>query len=461
MSNFKGKKILVLGMGETGLSMTKWLARQGAMVSVADSRDMPPNLSAVSKYVKSPNIYTGRFRAEAFKGIELIAISPGVPLTEPLVQRAMKNKITVVGDIELFAQALSTQHSKLRTRILGITGSNGKTTVTSMVGAMCANAGLRTQVAGNISPAVLDVLSDSEDSGVFPEAWVLELSSYQLETTYSLRTQVATVLNISEDHLDRYLSMEDYARAKARIFEGAQLQVVNRDDDHTMKMAKRNKPIVSFGLGVPQLQTEWGLVESQGERWLARGNKPLMKSSELQVTGLHNVANALASLALCHAIDLPDEPLLNALHQFKGLPHRVERVAEIKGVTFYDDSKGTNVGATVAALNGMPGKVVLIAGGEGKNQDFSPLKSAVANHARAVVLIGRDAPLIRQAIASSNVPLVDAATMDSAVDVAFSQAKSGDAVLLSPACASFDMFRNYEHRAEVFVAAVKKLGDRE
>jgi UDP-N-acetylmuramoylalanine--D-glutamate ligase len=333
-----------------------------------------------------------------------------------------------------------------------------------MTGMMCKAAGKRTVVAGNIGLPVLDALLAVEREAALggdpPHMFVLELSSFQLETTYSLEAQVAACLNLSEDHLDRYASMEDYARAKARIFRGGGVQVLNRQDRWSQAMALPGRRMLTFGLDTPASERDWGLTEADGDTWLAQGGQRLMALSSLRVTGLHNAANALAALALTRAADLPYEPLLRALAGFEGLPHRVQRVADIDGVAFFDDSKGTNVGATVAALNGMRQKVVLIAGGDGKGQDFRPLKPALAGHARAVVLIGRDRERIAEAVAGSGVPLLRAADMDEAVRLSFEQASDGDAVLLSPACASFDMFRNYEHRAQAFVEAVRRLPER-
>jgi len=452
MVKLKDKRVLVLGLGDSGLSMARWLARQGARVSVADSRDQPPHAARLQKEVPDATLFAGPFRDEVFREAELIAISPGVPLREPLVAAAQMRGVPVVGDVELFAQALPAD-----AQVIAITGSNGKSTVTSMVGAMCQQAGRRTVVAGNIGLPVLDALTEAEQRGERPEIYVLELSSFQLETTTSLHLAAATVLNVSEDHLDRYDGMDGYAAAKARIFAGDGVQVLNCDDPRSMAMALPGRQVVTFCLGKPRSEADYGLQTHAGEPWLAQGQECLLAVRELPLAGLHNAANALAALALCRALDLPLSPLLQALRGFKGLPHRVEKVAEVRGVRFYDDSKGTNVGATEAALKGMDRKVVLIAGGDGKGQDFSPLRQAVANSARAVVLIGRDGDKIGQALTGCGVPLLPAADMDTAVRVAFDLAQSGDAVLLSPACASFDMYRNYAHRAEVFVAAVHGL----
>ncbi len=481
------KLVLVLGLGETGLSLARWLVAQGARVRAADSREQPPALAEVRFQLPQVEIFCGAYRDQILSGIDLVAISPGVALAEPLVQRAMARGIPVVGDIELFAQQIRMQHSSAsplsptlsrkgrggkrevgqagilsqdknsqkQPLILAITGSNGKTTVTGMVGSMCRASGLDTAVAGNISPAVLDVLL--QRGGQQPEVWVLELSSFQLETTSSLNADAATVLNVSEDHLDRYADMEAYTAAKARIFSGDGVQVLNRDDARSMGMALPGRAQITFGLDAPRTADDWGIVREGDEIWLMQGQQRILNSKELQVTGLHNVANALAALALCSSIGLPLAPLLDALRAFKGLPHRVERVAEINGVIYYDDSKGTNVGATVAALQGLGRRAVLIAGGEGKGQDFSPLNPAVTQHARAVVLIGRDADKIAAALQGCGIPVVRAHNMADAVRLSAALAQPGDAVLLSPACASFDMFRNYAHRAEVFVGAVHEL----
>lgn len=453
-----GKKVLVLGLGDSGLSMARWLYRKGAHVRVADSRKQPPHAAQLASEMPQVPLDSGPFRDSSFTGIDMIAISPGVALREPRVSEALNAGVFVAGDVELFAQAFK---SFAEAKVIAVTGSNGKSTVTSMAGAMCRAAGLNTVVAGNIGLPVLDALTHVEmqvrQGKKAPEVFVLELSSFQLETTYSLDASAATVLNLYQDHLDRYDSMEEYAAVKARIFSGHGAQVVNREDELSRRLADPARTVLSFGLGTPVGNREWGMVVSGGESWLAQGELKLMPLKELPLAGLHNAANALAALALCRAIGMEYAPLLSALKKFAGLPHRVQKIAEIRGVAFYDDSKGTNVGATVAALTGMPQKVVLIAGGDGKGQDFSPLKSAIAAHARALVLIGRDADKIAAAVAGCCAPVLHAAAMEDAVILSFNQAQRGDAVLLSPACASFDMFRNYEHRAEVFVRAVQAL----
>jgi UDP-N-acetylmuramoylalanine--D-glutamate ligase len=455
LKQLAGQFVLVLGLGETGLSLACYLSAQGARLCVADSRIDPPGIAALRSELPQAEVHCGPFGDELLQGIDRVAISPGVPVAEPLVQRAIARGIPVEGDIELLAQQLASNDYRRNTKVIAISGANGKTTVTSMVGAMCAAAGLDTQVAGNISPAVLDALRARDTQ---PQVWVLELSSFQLETTYTLDADAAVVLNVTEDHLDRYAgSMDAYAAAKARIFRGHGVQVLNRDDMPSAAMKIAGRKQVSFGLNPPPGDNDWGIVKDGAATWLAQGKEKVMRADELRVSGLHNVANALAALALCRALNLPLAPLVNALRAFKGLPHRVEKVAEFAGITYYDDSKGTNVGATEAALKGLGRPAVVILGGDGKGQDFSPLKEAATRHARAVVLIGRDAPLIEGALQGCGKPILKARDMDEAVRIATANAQAGDAVVMSPACASFDMYRNYLHRAEVFVAAVKKM----
>jgi UDP-N-acetylmuramoylalanine--D-glutamate ligase len=453
-----GRKAVVLGLGDTGLSMARWLSRHKAQVRVADSRAAPPHATALARDLPQVKLATGAFTEKTLSGADLIAISPGVDRREAVIAAAAHRGVPIVGDVELFAQALPQSPARAAS-LLAVTGSNGKSTVTAISGAMCQAAGRRTAVAGNIGVPVLDELAAIEEGAAAPEIFVLELSSFQLESTESLAPHAATVLNVTEDHLDRYDSMTDYAAAKARVFAGNGVQVLNRDDPLSQDMARFGRTLRTFGLGAPRGDSEWGIT-SGAARALARGAHRLMKVDELSLPGLHNSANALAAHALASAIGLPDEPLLRALREFRGLPHRMQKVAEIAGVGFYDDSKGTNVGATVAALSGMDRPVVLIAGGDGKGQDFAPLAPAVKGRARAVILIGRDAALIEKAIAGSGVKIARASGMDEAVNSALDAAHAGDAVLLSPACASFDMFRSYVHRAEVFVAAVRTLEKR-
>ena len=520
--DFNGKHILVLGLGETGLSMARHLAAQGATLRVADTRAAPPGLQALVEAIPVAQVACGPLQEPLFEGIDAVAVSPGVPVSgpmaDPLVIGAIARGLPFMGDIELFALALAQEHAATgyNPKILAITGTNGKTTVTSLTATLARKVGRRVAAAGNISPAALDAWRDAKAGATLfeqsadqlpprlptqlPEIWVLELSSYQLETTHSLKPSAAVMLNLSEDHLDRHGSMAAYAAAKARIFMNGGIQVLNRDEAASLAMrrpfdAKKKKDVpplvMTFGMSAPQLPTEYGLVRdarSEGLAWLAEGGSAgtgggsgddvaapnrLMPLEVLKIKGLHNAANALAALALNRAIGLPLAPMLKALREYAGEAHRVQLVASVNQVDYIDDSKGTNVGATLAALNGLaagpgaPGgaagtpstqrRIVLIAGGDGKGQDFTPLAAAVRCACRAVVLIGRAAPRLRDALAHTGVELIDAASLETAVQSAARSAQAGDTVLLSPACASFDMFRNYAHRAEVFVGAVRDL----
>jgi UDP-N-acetylmuramoylalanine--D-glutamate ligase len=447
MMTLNGKQVLVLGLGDTGLSALRWLKAQGANLSVADTREAPPGMNALKAEFPELKINTGPFNEHLFKEVALVVISPGVPLNDGVIQSAIANGVEVIGDVELFAR-----YRNKNAKVIAITGANGKTTVTTLVGEMCKAAGLKTIVAGNIGLPVLDALSMET-----PDVYVLELSSFQLETTSTLAIDAATMLNLSEDHMDRYDSFQDYAVAKARIFYHAHLQVLNREDAWSMLMARPKLAQVTFGLSASDDEASYGLMQNDDGLWLCQGSKTLININDLKIVGLHNAANAMAAVALCRGIGVDYAPIIQTLYAFKGLPHRVEWVANINNVDYFDDSKGTNVGATCAALEGLAQKVVLIAGGDGKGQDFSPLRESVANNARAVVLIGRDAPLIEKVLLQTNVPLYQAADLPEAVSIAQKIAQKDDAVLLSPACASFDMFKNYIHRAEVFVAAVNLL----
>jgi UDP-N-acetylmuramoylalanine--D-glutamate ligase len=448
----KNKRVLVLGLGETGLSALRWLNTQGARLSVADSRTQAPGVAVVKAELPQVIIHSGEFQANTFADVDLIVVSPGVAMSEPQIQAALARGIAVIGDVELFAQ-----YRPANAKLIAITGANGKTTVTTLVGEICKAAGLKTIVAGNIGLPVLDALALDT-----PDVYVLELSSFQLETTTSLHADAATMLNLSEDHMDRYAGMQEYAVAKAHIFYHADVQVLNRDDAWSMMLARPKLKQVTFGLADSDDAHSYGLRQTAGETWLVEGDKELINLQDLKIVGLHNAANALAAVALCRAIAIDYVPIIQTLYNFKGLPHRVEWVATINDIDYYDDSKGTNVGATCAAIagmykNGAPQKVVLIAGGEGKGQDFSPLKDVVAENARAVVLIGRDAAIIEAALVDSHMAIYHAADLAEAVTIATKMAQAGDAVLLSPACASFDMFNNYVHRAEVFVRCVTRL----
>lgn len=438
---------LIVGLGKTGLSCARYLHAQGVPVAVTDSRTSPPGLDRLRETLPGIPVFIGGFAPEVFASAAQLVVSPGVPVAEPLIQAAMACGVPVIGDVELFVRAA-------RAPICAITGSNGKSTVTTLMGLMARLAGRRVAVGGNLGEPALDLLEDSAD------LYVLELSSFQLETLPSLRADSAVVLNLSADHLDRYPDLDAYAATKARIYQGARVAVVNRDDPLVAAMPRAAETEIGFTLDEPDAG-DFGLRALEGALWICRGDEPLMPAAEVAIPGRHNLANALAALALATACDIPLASARDALRRFPGLPHRSELVVEHQGVRWYDDSKGTNPGATVAALDGLitdgtPGRAVLIAGGEGKGADFSPLLPAVDRAARAVVLIGRDAPLIEAALAGV-VPVIHAADMSEAVHRAADLAMPGDCVLLSPACASFDMFDSYEHRGRVFAEAVRRL----
>jgi len=491
---YEGKNALVLGLGESGLAMALWLARSGARVRVADTREAPDRLPALKEAIADVEFIAGPFNAALLDGVDFVAVSPGLAPNRELaeiVPAAAAANVPVWGEIELFAQALKAlkEERGYAPKVIAITGTNGKTTVTSLTGELCERAGQTVRVAGNISPAALDVLREVMDDGTLPQVWVLELSSFQLHTTFSLNADAATVLNVTQDHLDWHGDMAAYAADKKRIFGEDTVRVLNRDDTLVMQMADPVGENITFGTDAPVLADSMGLHNERGVVWLAtavpgeevekkkrKKNDPppepvecfaknLMPADALQIRGLHNASNALAALALCRAIGLPFAPLLHGLREYRGQPHRVELIGAINEIEYYDDSKGTNVGATVAALVGL-GKsftgenqrLVLIAGGDGKGQDFSPLAEPVSRYVRAVLLIGRDAPPLREALEPSGVTLEDCGTdLPQAVKRASELAQAGDAVLLSPACASMDMFKNYAHRAQVFIDTVREI----
>lgn len=561
--NYVNQHALVLGLGESGLAMAQWLVYCGARVRVADTREaavVADRLEQLREVAPEAEFIGAQpFSATLLDGIDFVAVSPGLAPERDLAalsSAAAQRKVPLWGEMELFAQALAVLRSEraYAPKVIAITGTNGKTTVTSLTGNLCRRAGLMTKVAGNISPAVLDVLRQAlmEDAaraqeleqaalvsaetelaatlsaqggdslasseipeleasadciasegvvpvtepaaeattsiyiGSLPQAWVLELSSFQLHTTYSLEPDAATVLNVTQDHLDWHGSMQAYAADKQRIFGNNTARILNRDDARVIQMGGVAARISSFGMDAPSKAGDFGLVDDNGMLWLANAvateddEKPqgrrkkdlkeaepfllkrLMPVDALRIRGLHNALNALAALALCRAIDLPLAPLLHGLREYAGEPHRVELVTTIQDVEYYDDSKGTNVGATVAALNGLghggkPNRLLLIAGGDGKGQDFAPLAEPLSKYGRVVFLIGRDAAAIRSAVAATGITLVDCNSLEDAVQKAGDMARAGEAVLLSPACASLDMFRNYAHRAQVFVDAVREL----
>ena len=435
-------RTLIVGLGKTGLSCARFLAAQGEEIAITDSRERPPGLADLRALLPDAAVFLGGFSEDALKRADRLVLSPGVAVDSPFVAKARALGLPVLGDIELFAHYA---HAP----IVGITGANGKSTVTTLVGLMAEQAGRDARVGGNLGTPALDLLQAEE-----PDLYVLELSSFQLEITDSLPCVAAAVLNLSPDHMDRYAGMQDYAAAKARIFRHCRTAVLNREDPWVRDMAAGVKRRVSFGLDAPQ-SDDYGVLGLGNEAWLARGGEKLMPASVLRLKGRHNLANALAALALGEAAGLPMQSMLAALEAFRGLPHRMEFVSRFHDVSWYDDSKGTNVGAALAAVQGLVQPLVLIAGGDGKGQDFAPLAAALQG-ARGVVLLGKDAPVIEAAL-GARVPVRRVKDMDAAVQAAAELAKPGDVVLLSPACSSLDMFDNFEHRGRVYAAAVRRL----
>nr|WP_092953009.1 UDP-N-acetylmuramoyl-L-alanine--D-glutamate ligase [Paracidovorax konjaci] len=492
-----GQRILVLGLGASGLAMARWCVRCGANeVTVADTREAPPQLAMLQAELPQVRFVPGAFDAALVQGRGLHAVyrSPGLSpdVVAPVFVAASAEGIATGGELGLFAMALGALQSShgYAPAVLAVTGTNGKTTVTSLTGLLVECAGRSVAVAGNIGPTLLDTLGRHLDADALPQVWVLELSSFQLEGADGFEPTAATVLNITQDHLDWHGDLNAYAGAKARIFGASGLMVLNREDAAVMAMLPppvrvklqkpQLRPHVTFGGDMPRRPGDFGIEVVNGMAWLVRAQESdetarrsrsqseeelhiqrLMPADALRIRGRHNAVNALAALALAHAAGCAFAPMLYALREYRGEPHRVEPLGRVNEVEYFDDSKGTNVGATVAALNGLGAdrRIVAILGGDGKGQDFTPLAMPVARYARAAVLIGRDGPQIRAALQGAGVPLLDAATLPEAVRLATQRAHAGDAVLMSPACASFDMFKNYEHRAEVFREAVQALAD--
>ena len=507
MKSLQDKRVLVLGLGLSGLALARWCQRCGAEVTVADTREAPPQLAGLREHCPQARFVSGPLLADLVSGQHAVFKSPGLSPAEvaEVVDAARVIGLHVGNELTLFAQALadlaephadaqpedvSSAHAGYRPQVLAVTGTNGKTTVTALTGQLVGHAGKTVAVAGNIGPTLLDTLGQALDAQDLPEVWVLELSSFQLDGVDGFEPTAATVLNLTQDHLDWHGSMQAYAQAKARIYGQQALMLLNRDDPLVMAqlpavLAPKGKTRApqprmhqTFGADLPQRAGDWGLETVAGMTWLVRAaeadetlkrrggaaDEPLhiqrlMPAEALRIRGRHNACNALAALALASAAGCALAPMLHGLRQYRGEPHRVEPIGVIEGIEFFDDSKGTNVGATVAALKGLGAErpVVVILGGQGKGQDFTPLAQPVAECARAVVLIGRDAPLLRQALQATGVALHDAPDLPQAVQQARSLAQAGDAVLLSPACASFDMFRDYVHRAQVFREAVGQL----
>ena len=443
MSERSTRKAVIVGLGRTGLASARFLLSRGWRIAVTDSRVEPPGRAELDALAPDAAVRCGSFDEGLLEGASLVVASPGIALTESIFVAATARGIEVVGDIELFARATSAA-------VVGITGTNGKSTVTTLVGRMAARAGVDVRVGGNLGPPALELLGERE-----PQLYVLELSSFQLEATETLKLRAAVVLNLTADHMDRYRDMQAYADAKARIFRHCDVAVINTDDAYVRAMPRTGQRVESFSLQTTT-DARWRITTHGGEQWLARDAELLLPVSALRVAGLHNAANALAALALGEALGLPRAAMLEELREFTGLPHRSQWIAERNGVRYVDDSKGTNVGATLAAVAGMPGTLVLIAGGDGKDQDFTPLAAGLRGRVRHAMLIGRDALRLANVLRAV-CPVDRHATLESAVVAAAAVARSGDTVLLSPACASLDMFKDYAHRGRVFADAVRSL----
>jgi len=439
-------RTLVVGLGATGLSVARYLLAQGVRVAITDSREQPPGLEQLQAEHPDLAVFLGSFDDAVFAQADLLVLSPGVPLATPQVRAAQARGVSVVGDIELFARAA-------RAPVVAITGSNGKSTVTTLVGEMAKACGRRVAVGGNLGTPALDLLADDV------ELYVLELSSFQLETTYSLQAAVGTVLNVQADHMDRYPDIETYAEAKSVVLRGAGLGVYNADDARVMGMSGSDDAWF-FTLGVPQGDKMFGVRRIDAREWLCHGEQALLAAQELRIPGRHNMANALAALAIGTALGFGLEQMCTVLRSFPGLPHRTEFVAETGGVRWYNDSKATNVGATEAALRGMHraegGRAIVILGGDCKGGEFDQLTATLAECARGVVLIGRDAEQVRPSVPRA-CAVAHAADMHEAVARAAEMAETGDHVLLSPACASLDMFRDFAHRGDVFRNTVRRF----
>lgn len=436
-------RTIVVGLGRTGLSCARYLQSRGVSFAVTDSRAAPPESSALRQLAPDADTFFGGFDDTLLDGATQIIVSPGVSLREPFLMSAANRSVPIAGDIELFAR-------EVKAPVAAITGTNGKSTVTTLVARMAEAAGKRVLAGGNLGRPALELLDEP-----VPDLYVLELSSFQLDTTQSLHTAAAAVLNVTPDHMDRYATLQDYAASKARIFAHCDAAIVNLDDVAVRGMAGRLQRVLGFSL-LRDPAADYCAAQLDGDVALMQGDAQIALMSELKITGLHNAANALASLAMSEALGLARERCVQVLREFPGLPHRSQWLADIDGVRYVDDSKGTNVGATLAAVAGMPGSLVVIAGGQGKGQDFAPLAAAFRNKVRHIVLLGEDAKLIGDALAGV-CTMQFARDMDEAVQLSANAARSGETVLLSPACASLDMFRDYAHRGDVFAAAVRGL----
>ncbi len=433
--------IIVVGLGLTGLSVVRYLVGKGIQPIVVDSREHPPGETELKQLFPEVRCDFGVFDKDKLATAQQLIVSPGVSVKLPEIEYAQSQGVEVIGDIELFAR-------EVKAPVIAITGSNGKSTVTTLVGEVFEKSGWSVGVGGNIGVPALELLEQDND------VYVLELSSFQLETLHSLEPVSAVVLNISEDHMDRYDSIDSYISAKESVYENAKNIIINRDDEIVSKMAS-DKTVTGFTLDEPK-NNDFGLSSVAGEQWIVRNNKQLINSSEMFLGGLHNVANVMAVMALVDSFNLPEEKMIKAIKEFTGLPHRMQCIATANGINWFNDSKATNVGAAQAAIGGLKGGVILIAGGECKDADLSPLRASVEKHVQTLILIGRDANQLED-VCKGAANILHASCMYDAVVKAKQLAVAGDNVLLSPACASFDMFKNYEHRGEVFNDAVKAV----
>lgn len=477
------QSVLQVGLGESGLACARWALAQGARLTVIDTRETPPGWQELQAIQADVQLFNSV--GDLQWDFNRVVLSPGLPPSHPLMlavlDQAREHNTVVDSELDLFADALTALADERGycPQVVGITGTNGKTTTTRMVECLAQFAGKKTVAAGNISPAAMDAMRERLETDDLPDVWVLELSSFQLHWTKRLKFDASTVLNITQDHLDWHRDMHEYAADKFRVFSPRGVCVMNRDDALASSAPLPDgAQSITFGVSAPVAANDFGLVREGGMLWLAQlvgdldspvsprrrkqeevelSHKLLMPTEALQVVGLHNASNALAALAICQGLGMPMAKLLHGLRSYQGEPHRVQHVVQIDGVDYFDDSKGTNVGATVAALNGLAKPTVLIAGGDGKGQDFSPLLEPVSNYCKYVVLIGKDADNIQATLQPTGVVCEKAESLEQAVEIAARRANAGDCVLLSPACASLDMFKNYVHRAEVFVDAVRGL----
>ena len=437
--------IVIVGLGKTGYAGACFFANQNTRIAVTDSRQNPPALESIQKTLPDVPLYLGKIDGELLMNAGELLVSPGVSLREPVISAAIQSGVKVYGDVEAFCQRISKP-------VIAITGSNGKSTVTTLITEMVNAAGLNAAMGGNIGTPVLDLLTKEQ-----PDYYVLELSSFQLETVSSLNAVASVVLNISQDHMERYSSLADYSQIKSRIYAGDGTMVINLDDPLVANMINVDRKTIGFTLRNPD-SGQYGLATCNGKQWLVKAEEKLMPVENLRIPGKHNISNALAALALADAINLPRDAALNVLEKFSGLPHRCQWIATIRGVDWYNDSKGTNVAASCAAITGLSSKenIILIAGGDSKGADFSDLVHAARGRVREAIVIGRDGHLVKSAL-QDHINVYTAESMESAVNKASEITTPGDLVLLSPACASTDMFVDYQARGNAFVSAVERL----